>query len=115
MRRQGSALDATEVTSPRIGAEGKVRYAAGFPEPDRVAPGSFITATRSHPRVDSDIGWIAAGRFGIGPHLIDGRLGLIARSIAERHPTVAPTGDPAQRGVGMASEPNRNRPPRGQR
>src|SRR4029079_18812669 len=115
MRRQRPALDTTEVTSPGIGAESEIRDAAGFPEPNRVAPGGFIADTRRHPGVDSDLGWITAGRLGIPAHLVDRRLCLIARCIAERHPTIAPPGDPAQRGVSMASEPNRNRTPRGQR
>ncbi len=94
----------------KVVVQRQVRDAGALPEPGLLAPVSLAAGAAGDPRLDADLGRIAARLFGQPAQFVEfGQCGVAGR-IGVHDPAVAECGDAFQRLVDVTAEPHRDSP-----
>ena len=107
MIAERAALDAAQMAALVIIRERQMGDAAGFPEPNGVAPLGLL-AGGGDAGVDADRRRIAAGLLGHMAQSVERGARLLARSVRQWHPAIAPFDGAPQRDLRMSAVPERH-------
>src|SRR5207248_2193159 len=107
MIAERAALDAAQMAALVIIRERQMGDAAGFPEPNGVAPLGLL-ASSGDAGVNADRRRIAAGLLGHMAQSVERGTRLLTRSVGQWHPAVAPFDGAPQRDLRMSAVTERH-------